>query len=298
MRLRMTSKRERQKANKAERLERERKDAKRSRQLQLLRRGAIIAAIVIGGGILFSVFFGNDDPPETTVPPTSTTSGTAATTTTAPTDGSTVPPTTAASAPVIPTDYDGFRAQPTACGAEQPPPVVEMAFAEPVDQGLTADSTAIATISTSCGDIVIELATAESPETVNSFVFLAGEGYFDGSASHRVVPGFVMQAGDPTATGTGGPGYVIPDEFPEGDGVYERGVVAMANAGAGTTGSQFFVVSSDAGLPPQFNILGRVIEGMDVVDTISQVQLGPNRQGEVSVPLESVYLNQVTVEVS
>lgn len=296
MRGRMTTKRERQKANRAARLERERKAAQRRRRLQLLRRGTIIAAIVIGGGVLFSVFFGDDEPAVTTTAAAPTTE---APPTTDPVDtsapGTSTPPATA---PAIPTSYSEFREQPTACGAEAPPPVTEMAFAEPEDQGFGPDDIVTATISTSCGDIVVELATADSPATVNSFAFLARQGYFDGSASHRVVPGFVVQAGDPTATGTGGPGYVVPDEFPEEGFVYDRGVVAMANSGAGTTGSQFFVVTATTGLGPQFSVLGQVIEGIEVADRISEVPRGPSRQGELSVPLATVYIDAVTIDAS
>ena len=94
---------------------------------------------------------------------------------------------------------------------------------------------------------------------MNSFVFLAGEGYFDGSVSHRILPGFVMQAGDQTATGLGGPGCTIVDEFPPQDFVYTRGTLAMANAGPGTTGSQLFIVLDDVQLPPQFTVFGEVV---------------------------------------
>jgi cyclophilin family peptidyl-prolyl cis-trans isomerase len=193
-----------------------------------------------------------------------------------------------------PAGYAAFREQPAACGAETPPPAMELQYEAPGDQ--EAGDTVTATITTSCGDIVVSLDPGAAPETVNSFVFLAEQGFFDGTVSHRVVPGFVIQAGDPTGTGRGGPGYVIPDEFPA-ESTYHRGTVAMANAGPGTTGSQFFVVLADAPLPPEFSILGTVIDGMDVADRIAQVPLGTSPStGEQSTPLETVYLETVTVE--
>ncbi|MCL1593528.1 MAG: peptidylprolyl isomerase [Actinomycetia bacterium] len=203
---------------------------------------------------------------------------------------STVPPGT------VPSDYAGFLLQPTACGAQQPAPVVEMQYEAPDDAGIAAPTTV--TLTTSCGEIEILLDPQVAPETVNSFVFLAESGYFDGSVSHRVVPGFMMQAGDPTATGLGGPGYSVPDEYPD-ESDYRRGVVAMANAGPGTTGSQFFILFEDSlWLPPTFSIFGEVTEGFDTLDLIQQIPLGrgptsPDR--EPSTPVESLFIESVTV---
>jgi cyclophilin family peptidyl-prolyl cis-trans isomerase len=146
---------------------------------------------------------------------------------------------------------------------------------------------------------VVELDPSIAPETVNSFVFLAEQGYFDGTAAHRVLPAFVLQAGDPTATGRGGPGYSVPDELPPQGTTYERGVLAMANAGPGTSGSQFFIMLADAGLPPAYSIFGRVVDGLDVLDVIATLPLGDRSSGfsvERSVPLETLYIERVTVE--
>lgn len=195
-----------------------------------------------------------------------------------------------------PSDYAGFAAQTTACGATAPSPATPMSFAAPEDQGLDPAQTVQATIVTSCGDIVIELDPGIAPDTVNSFVFLARRGYFDGTVSHRVVPGFVVQAGDPSATGREGPGYTIKDELPEPGFLYERGVLAMANSGPGTTGSQFFIVLADAGLNPDFSYFGRVVDGFETLDRITEIPLGPNAFGEQSVPLETLYVEQVVVD--
>jgi cyclophilin family peptidyl-prolyl cis-trans isomerase len=197
--------------------------------------------------------------------------------------------------PRPPSDYAGFRAQPPACGATAPETVSPMSFPAPEDQGLDPAIPVAATITTSCGKLVVELDPGIAPATVNSFVFLARQGYFDGSVSHRIVPGFVIQAGDQTATGREGPGYTIPDELPEAGFTYERGTLAMANAGPNTTGSQFFIVLADAPLSPDFSVFGRVVDGFDVLDRIAAVPLGPNAFGEVSVPLETLYIETVTI---
>jgi cyclophilin family peptidyl-prolyl cis-trans isomerase len=212
--------------------------------------------------------------------------------------------TIAATAPAPtgpPVDYQGFRSQPTACGAAPPAAVTPKTFAAPDDQGLEPEQPVTAVIETSCGNVVVRLDPQAAPATVNSFVFLAREGYFDGTASHRIVPGFVLQAGDPTATGTGNPGYVLPDEYPPEGFVYRRGVLAMANSGPGTSGSQFFIMLSDGRLPPTFSVFGEVIDGFEVLDRIGEIPLGERRLGlnvEASVPLETLYLERVTIQGS
>ncbi|MGI8575072.1 MAG: peptidylprolyl isomerase [Egibacteraceae bacterium] len=147
-----------------------------------------------------------------------------------------------------------------------------------------------ATIATSCGSITIELLADEAPATANNFAFLAGEGFYDATVVHRVVPGFVVQMGDPTGTGTGGPGYRFADELDSArEHGYARGIVAMANAGPDTNGSQFFVCLQDVALPPAYAVFGRVTEGMETVDRIAEVPL----QGET--PLETVFVESVTL---
>jgi cyclophilin family peptidyl-prolyl cis-trans isomerase len=198
----------------------------------------------------------------------------------------------------VPADYVGYLHQPIACGADQPDPAVEMKFDSPGDAGLAGKT--LVTLHTSCGPIEIELDPSLAPETTNSFVFLAESGFFDGTVSHRIIPDFMMQAGDPTATGRGGPGYTLPDELPTGDAVYTRGVVAMANAGPGTTGSQFFIMLGDAEwLGPQYSVIGSVASGLDVLDLIARVPLGQGANSadpSPSTPLESVFIESVSVE--
>ena len=155
---------------------------------------------------------------------------------------------------------------------------------------------AIATVETSCGSFVIELDTKGSPKTANSFAFLAEEGFYDGTIFHRIAPGFVIQGGDPQGTGTGGPGYSVTEPPPE-DTTYARGLVAMAKTAVdppGTSGSQFFVVTApaDAGLPPDYAVLGRVTEGMDVVETISRLGDPATEQPLQTVTIDSIAISE------
>lgn len=202
----------------------------------------------------------------------------------------------------VPSSYEEFRDQETACGAEQPPPEEVMTFEAPEDQtDIGEDSLVTATISTSCGEIVMELNTGEAPETVNSFVFLAREGFYDGMVIHRIAENFVFQTGDPAANGTGGPGYFVADEFPPDDFVYEEGVVAMYNRGSRSTGSQFMVVAGDDGrfLTNNFNVLGMVTEGQDAIGRIMAVPTATSPGTvEQSLPLESVYIESITIDVA
>ena len=136
---------------------------------------------------------------------------------------------------------------------------------------LDAAKTYTATVETNCGTFAFELGVEEAPRTTASFVALARDGFYDGLGFHRIAPGFVIQGGDPNGDGTGGPGYKTRDAPPD-DVVYSEGVVAMAKGGdepAGTAGSQFFVVTApDAGLPADYAVLGKVVDGIDVVNRI------------------------------
>ncbi len=150
-----------------------------------------------------------------------------------------------------------------------------------------------ATMVTSHGTMELLLDPLAAPMTVNSFVFLARWHYFDGVIFHRIIPGFVLQGGDPTGTGTGGPGYRFDDELPK-PGRYELGSLAMANAGPHTNGSQFFIISGPDGvrLPPLYSLFGKVVGGLDVVATIDA--LG-SRSG---APQERVVIESITIEES
>jgi peptidyl-prolyl cis-trans isomerase B (cyclophilin B) len=163
-------------------------------------------------------------------------------------------------------------------------------------QALDPDVTYDVVLKTSCGDITIRLDQKASPKTAASFAGLAKAGFFDDTFFHRIVPGFVIQGGDPTGTGTGGPGYSTRDAPPAGT-TYTKGTVAMAKTEAeppGTAGSQFYIVTAgDAGLPPDYALLGKVAKGQDVVDTIGE--LGDPASGGVGTPLQPVVIERATV---
>jgi cyclophilin family peptidyl-prolyl cis-trans isomerase len=202
----------------------------------------------------------------------------------------------------LPGGYEDFRNQPTACGAEAPEPEPILSFDAPEPQAdVTAGSPVTVTLQTSCGEIVIDLDPVGAPQTANSFVFLAREGFFDGQVFYRVEEGFRAFSGDPEANGDGGPGYQIPDEFPAGEFEYTPGMVLMDNVGRGTTGSRFFILTGDAAstLNPQFNLLGEVTSGQDTLESISAVETAvrPGSTGQ-SLPLETVYIESATVEVT
>jgi cyclophilin family peptidyl-prolyl cis-trans isomerase len=150
-----------------------------------------------------------------------------------------------------------------------------------------------AVVDTSCGTFEIALDTTRAPKTANSFAYLSEQGFYDGLAFHRIVPGFVIQGGDPLGNGTGGPGYSV-DEKPPANLAYTKGIVAMAKSSAeppGRSGSQFYVVTgADAGLPPDYALVGKVSAGMDVVDRIGRLGTPTER------PRQTVVIDKITIE--
>jgi cyclophilin family peptidyl-prolyl cis-trans isomerase len=148
-------------------------------------------------------------------------------------------------------------------------------------------------VQTSCGSFDIALDTERAPKTANSFAYLAEEGFYDDLVFHRIVPGFVIQGGDPLGTGTGGPGYSV-DEKPPANLAYTKGTVAMAKSSAeppGRSGSQFYVVTgADAGLPPEYALVGKVSEGLDVVERIGELGTAAEK------PKQTVLIEKMTVE--
>lgn len=157
-----------------------------------------------------------------------------------------------------------------------------------------------ATIQTTMGDIRLELFAGEAPKTVNNFVFLARDHFYDGIIFHRIVRDFVIQTGDPLGTGQGGPGYVFEDELPPAH-PYEPGIVAMANSGPNTNGSQFFICSGPVCQAlnqfPNFTVFARVVEGMDVVEEIESVPVEFNSDlQEESSPTKTVKITGIDIE--
>ena len=152
-----------------------------------------------------------------------------------------------------------------------------------------------ATIETNKGKFDVEFYPEDAPQTVNNFVFLARNGYYDNTPIHRIIEGFVIQGGDPTGTGRGGPGYKFKDEPINRN--YELGTLAMANAGPNTNGSQFFVIIGESGkrLPKNYTIFGKVTSGLDVVDAIGKTPTRSGAGGEKSTPTEPITLQKVTI---
>ena len=146
-----------------------------------------------------------------------------------------------------------------------------------------------ATMETSMGTLVIVLDPIAAPRTVNNFVYLAAQHYYDGVIFHRIISGFMCQGGDPDGSGRGGPGYKFGDELPK-PGKYQIGSVAMANAGPNTNGSQFFIVSgpSGCGLPPLYSLFGQVVKGLDIVEMMQNVPTGPGDRPKTDVVIKSV----------
>ncbi|MBY5163346.1 peptidylprolyl isomerase [Nitriliruptoria bacterium AS10] len=155
------------------------------------------------------------------------------------------------------------------------------------------DSAYTATIETNHGTITARLHADKAPRTVNNFVFLANDGFYDGVIFHRVIEGFMVQGGDPTGTGLGGPGYTFDDELDAARELrYARGTLAMANSGPNTNGSQFFIMHADYGLPPQYNVFGKAVDGLDIVDAIATTATGAQDRPVDDVVIESITISQ------
>jgi peptidylprolyl isomerase len=167
-------------------------------------------------------------------------------------------------------------------------------FSSPPEMGIDPAKRYTATIDTSMGEMVVSLDPIKAPKTVNNFVFLALNHYYDGVIFHRIIKGFVLQGGDPEGSGRGGPGYRFEDELPKA-GQYQIGSLAMANAGPNTNGSQFFVISGPDGvrLPPAYSLFGQVVKGLDVVEAIQSVPTGSGDR-----PKTDVVINSVTITVA
>ncbi|NJL97602.1 MAG: peptidylprolyl isomerase [Synechococcaceae cyanobacterium RM1_1_27] len=156
------------------------------------------------------------------------------------------------------------------------------------------ETTYTATVETSAGTMILELLPQEAPKTVNNFVFLANEGFYEDVIFHRVIEGFMIQGGDPTGTGAGGPGYRFEDEPVQRP--YNRGTVAMANAGPNTNGSQFFIMHADYPLPPNYTVFGQLIEGEDVLDAIATAPTAGMDRPTDPVVIESITIEETEAE--
>jgi peptidyl-prolyl cis-trans isomerase B (cyclophilin B) len=191
-------------------------------------------------------------------------------------------------------DEEGSKATAGSC-KEVPDPKPKTVSLKAPKQTVKTSDKLTARVETSCGEFAIALDAKRAPKTVNSFVYLSEKGFYDGLPFHRIIPGFVVQGGDPKGDGSGGPGYSV-DEKPPSNLAYTKGVVAMAKTEVeppGRSGSQFYVVvGADAGLPPEYALVGKVSEGMDVVEKIAK--LGT----QAGTPKQTVIIEQVAIEPS
>ncbi len=284
--------RDRQLAKLAARRQAERTAALRRRNLIVGTLAGVVAVVVVIVGFSFLLGDGTEtaSPTPTPTSPSSSPSPSAE----PGTKTGTVTPTAATESGEV------------ACGADEPAKAgkPKPQFAGPPPMDIDRKATYTATMRTSCGTIVIELDPKTAPQTVNSFVFLAEEGYFDGQYFHRLDTSIdVIQGGDPTGNGDGGPGYAIPDEL-TGNESYRPGTLAMANAGANTGGSQFFLITGPNGTNldgnPNYTIFGKVIDGLDVAQRIQKLPIVDPDSGEISGqrPSEAVYVESVTIKKS
>jgi cyclophilin family peptidyl-prolyl cis-trans isomerase len=286
-----TEKRERQKANRALKqqavIRQARADKMKRNGLRIALGVAVALVAVVGIAWLGGAFDGDDDNADTladgslpfdSLPPASGPDS-------IPVDHTTVPR-------VVPAP----PADPSDCPAADGSAEQQREFTEAPPLCIDPAKSYSALVSTNHGDFTVELDPAAAPATVNSFVVLARYHYFDDTICHRIIPDFVVQCGDPDGTGSGGPGYTIPDELPLA-GEYQVGSLAMANSGANTTGSQFFVITGDQGaaLPPNYSLFGQVTDGLD--DTIVALDaLGnPDQAADGVPPLEEVRIESVTI---
>jgi peptidyl-prolyl cis-trans isomerase B (cyclophilin B) len=193
-------------------------------------------------------------------------------------------------------DNGGGNGEASGCESAEAPDAREPESGEAPTEPLDTATTYALVVDTNCGSFTIGLDLETAPNTSASLVALASNGYFDDTIFHRIVPGFVIQGGDPTQSGGGGPGYSTVDQ-PPSDAAYTKGVVAMAKTQTeppGTSGSQFFVVTGDdVGLPPDYAVVGEVTDGLDVVELIGTLGDPATEQ-----PTEPVVINTITVDES
>ncbi|MGA0064574.1 MAG: peptidylprolyl isomerase [Ilumatobacteraceae bacterium] len=268
-----TSKRQRQKHNRQQVVEARARSVQRRRTRSRGIRIAIVAAIIVG---MVGVVFVSGGSDESAAPDTSS--------------GDTVP------TPVVPTEftYGTGECPPTDGTAD-----VRREFADSPALCIDPARTYEADLRTNLGDFTILLAPDRAPGTVNNFVSLARWKYYDDTTCHRVIADFVVQCGDPTATGSGGPGYQFADELPAA-GEYKIGSIAMANAGPNTNGSQFFIITGNdgAGLPPNYTLFGEVVNGLDTTVPAMAALFNPDPSANGVPPAGEIRIESVTIRES
>ena len=284
-----TAKRERKKMNREMGRQAQEVAAKRQKTTKTTVR--IVGAIVIILALFFGIAFLTNDDSTDNASPVTTSVDAFASTTVAAGDATTVPSDTAAPADFV---Y-GTTECPPVDGAATQTQDFDDSFALCIDP----TKTYTAVVTTNMGTYSAVLDATKAPGAVNNFVSLARNKYFDGTTCHRAIPGFMVQCGDPTATGSGGPGYKFADEFPAA-GEYKIGSLAMANSGANTNGSQFFVITGDQGvsLPPNYTLFGQVTDGLD--STVAALDAAGNDDPSSNgvPPLTEITIESITITES
>jgi cyclophilin family peptidyl-prolyl cis-trans isomerase len=267
-----TDKRNRKKENRRQRLDDLAKQQQRKRTRKLATRAAIFIAVVVGVALIISVSGGSDS--------TTTNDTTVDTTATAPVEGRAI---------------TGDTPCPAVDGSEARASTFEQAPSNCLDAGKTYT----AVVTTNKGEFTIVLDQKKAPLAANNFVTLARYKYFDNTQCHRAILDFVVQCGDPSATGSGGPGYSFADELPQA-GEYKLGSIAMANSGANTNGSQFFIITGDQGitLPPSYTLFGQVTSGLDTTVPALNAASNPDPAANGVPTLETITIVSVVITES
>jgi cyclophilin family peptidyl-prolyl cis-trans isomerase len=285
-----TAKRERKKMNREMGRQAQETAAKRQKTTKTTIR--IVGAIVIILALFFGIAFLTKDDSTDTAAPITTTVDAYASTTIASGDVTTTGPGDA----TTPSDFAyGTTECPPTEGATTQTQDFDDSFALCIDP----TKTYTAVVKTNMGTYSAVLDAAKAPGTVNNFVSLARNKYFDGTTCHRAIPGFMIQCGDPTATGSGGPGYKFADELPA-SGEYKIGSLAMANSGPDTNGSQFFVISGDQGvsLPPNYTLFGQVTDGLDSTVVALDAAGNDDPSSNGVPPLKEIKIESITITES
>lgn len=277
-----TSKRERQKKNREARRE---QVTRRQQQGKARKRGSQVGVVVLLVVALVGFVFvtGNNSNTDVSETDTESTQETVDTT-----------QDTVAAQASIPFEYGTSACPPIDGSAEQ-----RREFTDSHQLCIDPTKTYVATFDTTQGSFSVRLLSDRAPGTVNNFVSLARWKYFDGTKCHRVIEDFVVQCGDPTATGTGGPGYSFADELPQA-GEYKIGSLAMANSGPNTNGSQFFVITGNSGasLPPSYSLFGEVVDGLDTAVKAMGALFNPDPAANGVPPAGDIVLKSVTISES
>ena len=285
-----TAKRERKKMNRD--MGRQAQEAAAKRQKTTKTTVRIVGAIVIILALFFGIaFLTNDDSTDNASPVTTTVDAYASTTVATGDATTTAPSDTAAPADFV---YGTTECPPVEGAATQ-----TQDFSDSFALCIDPTKTYTAVVKTNMGTYSAVLDAAKAPGTVNNFVSLARNKYFDGTTCHRAIPGFMIQCGDPTATGSGGPGYKFADELPA-SGEYKIGSLAMANSGANTNGSQFFVISGDQGvaLPPNYTLFGQVTDGLDTTVVALDAAGNDDPSSNGVPPLTEITIESITITES